>query len=1004
MEDSRADTELGTLAMDLWLDFLGRHPSNEDEPFERLCAEHAESAPELRRLRSRAADPGAPAGAALPESSVPERLRRLAQPIARGARFQRTDVIARGGMGVIHRAQDVELDRELALKEMIPWASDRSLATARFLEEAQITAKLDHPGIVPVHEVGMDPEGRLYFAMKLVQGHDLRTILALSREGRGEWPQVRILGVLLKVCDAMAYAHSKGVIHRDLKPANVMVGHFGEVYVMDWGLARAVGRPEMRDLRIRERDLSESLHTERRDEREETPDSPLVTMDGAVVGTPAYMCPEQARGEIQLLSPRSDVYSIGAMLYDLLAGRAPFLPEGRGRASNRTVLARLLDGPPQPIHRLNPQAPQELAAICEKAMAREPERRYRDTLELGEDLRAFLERRVVRAYETGAIAELTKWVERNRALASSAAAAVVLLVGALTATLVFKARSDRNAVLARENAGEAGKQAFLAKENAERARQNEQRALAGEALATEQKDRAEKRAEEVLRLSALQDLEDLLSAADELWPAHPGNADAYEAWIRSASALVADLPLHRSKRAALRAKALPQSADERAEDHPDYARWRRIEGELAKAAEAAAAANGDEAVRAADAELKALEEESERLGARIAERRNWTFPEEEREARWWNNQLTKLIDGMEDLELGLLVEDGTSAAHGWSIPKRLAFARALETGFKPEGEWGRAWSEALPAIRTAYGGLALTPQLGLVPLGPDPGSGLWEFAELQTGVPARRGAAGELMLNEDTGLVFVLLPGGRFRMGSQSRDSSAPNYDPQAGGDQRPVHDVELSPFFLSKYEMTQQQWLHFTGSNPSFFKPPMPRVPSLLHPVEQVSWSSCTRVCRRLGISLPSEAQWEYGARGGTSSAWWTGNERESLRGAVNLADQAAARGGVEWQSIKDWPELDDGFGVHAPVDRFAPNPFGLHNVHGNVWEWCQDVYDEYFYQRAPTTDPLAETSNSRNRVYRGGSYSSTAASARCALRNQDPADDASGHRGLRPARRIDP
>ena len=999
MEDSRADTELGTLAMDLWLDFLGRHPSNEDEPFERLCAEHAESAPELRRLRSRAADPGAPAGAALPESSVPERLRRLAQPIARGARFQRTDVIARGGMGVIHRAQDVELDRELALKEMIPRSGEASLATARFLEEAQITAKLDHPGIVPVHEVGMDPEGRLYFAMKLVQGHDLRTILALSREGRGEWPQVRILGVLLKVCDAMAYAHSKGVIHRDLKPANVMVGHFGEVYVMDWGLARAVGRPEMRDLRIRERDLSESLHTERRDEREETPDSPLVTMDGAVVGTPAYMCPEQARGEIQLLSPRSDVYSIGAMLYDLLAGRAPFLPEGRGRASNRTVLARLLDGPPQPIHRLNPQAPQELAAICEKAMAREPERRYRDTLELGEDLRAFLERRVVRAYETGAIAELRKWVERNRAFASSGAAAVVVLVGFLTVALVFKARSDRLAFVAQENAKEAEEQTTIARDNAARAAR-------GEALAQELQERAEKKADEVLRLSALQDLEDLGSAAEGLWPAYPENIGAYEEWIRNARRHVAELPVHRSIRENLRAKALPQSEDERrveTQQHPDYQRWVKLGREVKRVSEAAAKATGDGAVRAADEKLAALEAEWKRLGDQVAQRRDWSFPEEEREARWWNNQLTKLIEGLEDLERGLLTEDGTGADYGWSIPKRLAFARVLAAGLEADAEWVRAWSAALPAIRGAYDGLDLKPQLGLVPIGPDPASGLWEFAHIQTGEPARRGADGRLVPSEATGLVFVLLRGGRFLMGSQKWITGDPNYDPNGAFDEGPVHEVELSPFFLSKYEMTQAQWLRCTGNNPSYYQPPAPIVPSLLHPVEQVSWTTCVKVCQRLGLSLPTEAQWEYAARGGTRSTWSTGDERDSLRGAVNLADQAAARHAVPWPAIEDWPDLDDGFPVHAPVDRFSPNPFGFHNVHGNVWEWCLDGYDAAFYKRKANRDPLADPTG-QQRVYRGGSFQNAAASARCALRNRDPFDDASGHRGLRPARRVTP
>src|SRR5262249_9756988 len=146
--------------------------------------------------------------------------------------------------------------------------------------------------------------------------------------------------------------HSKGVIHRDLKPENIMVGRFGEVYVMDWGLARVLGQGDLHDIRIKPQQGTEVLTTPRLEEREETPDSPLVTMDGAVVGTPAYMPPEQARGEIQALSPRSDVYSLGAILYHLLTGQMPYVPP-TARLSKYTVLARVVDGPPRPILELN---------------------------------------------------------------------------------------------------------------------------------------------------------------------------------------------------------------------------------------------------------------------------------------------------------------------------------------------------------------------------------------------------------------------------------------------------------------------------------------------------------------------------------------------------------------------------------------------------------------------------------------------------------------------------
>jgi hypothetical protein len=456
------------------------------------------------------------------DTPLDERLGRLSQPIERGARFERTGLIARGGMGEVHRARDVELDRELALKEMLACSSDPRVAAARFLEEAQVTARLDHPGIVPVHEVGRDAEGRLYFAMKLVQGRDLKEVFELVAAGREGWSHARALGVLLKVCEAMAYAHSKGVIHRDLKPANVMVGRFGEVYVMDWGLARVLGREDLHDIRLRPADETEVLSTPRSDEREETPDSPLLTMDGVIVGTPAYMPPEQGRGEIQLLSPRSDVYSLGALLYHLLCAHVPFVPPG-ARVSKHAILARLLEGPPRALSAENPAAPIELVAICEKAMARDPALRYADMRELGDDLRAYLEGRVVHAHARGPIAELSKWVHRNRTFAAACGAALVFLVGGFVVSSGALVRAKESAALAKSEKDRADAAARVA------------------ALGQEQ----------LLRLSDLQRLDGLQHDADTLWPVHPDSVGALEDGSDRSRELLARLPQHRETLEAL---------------------------------------------------------------------------------------------------------------------------------------------------------------------------------------------------------------------------------------------------------------------------------------------------------------------------------------------------------------------------------------------------------------------------------------------------------------------
>jgi len=262
------------------------------------------------------------------------------------------------------------------------------------------------------------------------------------------------------------------------------------------------------------------------------------------------------------------------------------------------------------------------------------------------------------------------------------------------------------------------------------------------------------------------------------------------------------------------------------------------------------------------------------------------------------------------------------------------------------------------------------------------------------------------VLEEGTGIVFVLLPGGTFTIGAQRSNLRGANFDPGAQDDEGPPREIELAAFFLSKYEMTQGQWQRFNGLNPSFYKPGYSEAPelksTLLHPVEQVSWTECQRTLERLGLVLPTEAQWEYAARAGTPTAWSTGQDRESLSGAVNLADQAAERAQATWSDILDWPELDDGYAAHAPVGSYSPNAFGLHDVHGNVWEWCREVYGIYSQALAPG-DGERLGGMSANRMNRGGGFSGPALDARTASRGNDSEESAFNNLGLRPARRLE-
>ncbi len=862
-------------------------------------------------------------------------------------RYEIEGEVARGGMGAILRVWDEDLRRHLAMKVVVgaedaprtggSGGIDARILT-RFLEEAQVTGQLDHPGIVPVHELGLDANGRVYFTMKLVRGRDLRAIFDLVFAGKEGWNETRALGSILRVCEAMAYAHAKGVIHRDLKPANVMIGSFGEVFVMDWGLARVLGRKDAHDLRLRPEggdDSGSGVSTVTTDLRGADSDSPLLTMDGDVVGTPAYMPPEQARGEIEQLSARSDVYSIGAMVYHLLARRAPYAAAG-GRARNLEILDQVRRGPPAPLSQSRRDVPAELSAICEKAMARDPEGRYPDTIALAEDLRAYLEHRVVGAYETGAWAETRKWMQRNRALAGALAASMLLLVAGLLTSLVFRSQARAEARTATQ------------------------------------------RADDVLSLSAIQDLKDLEDRADALWPADPGMIAKYEAWLSDARVLIdgrapdaasgskkrPSLSEHEAKLAELRQRAKPPSSTE----------------------EAASPTPSDAHV----------------------------YEFESSDDRWWHAQLSKLVSDLHALTDGAsggLLSSGVSEKHGWGIPKRVEFARTIAQRSTQGPEARARWDVAIASIakNPKYGGLRLLPQLGLLPIGEDPDSHLWEFAHLATGDVPERGPDEKLILRESMGLVFVLIPGGVFEMGAQATDPNGPNYDGDAQPVESPVHEVELSPYFLSKYEMTQGQWERFTSRNPSTYGPGIWQTTfnregkgwTSLHPVEQVNWTQCTEVMARLGLALPSEAQWECGARAGTHTKFWTGASPETIQGAANVADAYGKSHGADaWSSWSK--EIDDGNTVHAEVGSFRANPFGLHDVHGNVWEWCSDGFDETFYAHSPRLDPVGPLSGHALRVLRGGSFFDAAVTGRIAFRNNDAPELTSYELGLRPARAV--
>ena len=309
--------------------------------------------------------------------------------------------IARGGMGRVIAARDRRLGRPVALKELLSSSPDLA---RRFEREALMTARLQHPSIVNVHEAGRWPSGEPFFAMKRVVGRPLdRVVLeAGSLDGR-----LALLPKVLAVAEALAYAHEQGVIHRDLKPANVLVGSFGETVVVDWGLAK--------DL-LREGAFDES---EEKAAQELGPDG--LTVVGTVMGTPAYMAPEQARGE--RVDERADVYALGAILYTVLAGAPPYMGP-----SSTAVLEEVLKGPPPALEERQPGLPEDLLALVRKAMAAGKEDRYRTAREFAEDLRRYQTGQLVGAHRYSPGQIVRRWVRRHRAVLGVASAAAFTLV------------------------------------------------------------------------------------------------------------------------------------------------------------------------------------------------------------------------------------------------------------------------------------------------------------------------------------------------------------------------------------------------------------------------------------------------------------------------------------------------------------------------------------------------------------------------------------------------
>jgi len=909
-------------------------------------------------------------------------------------RFERQHFLDSGNLGEVFFAKDTELNRTVVTKYIRPEMSGDTLKQALFHLEGEVTGALEHPSVVPVYGMGKDIKGRLNYAMRYIRGKKLSRVIAEYHRKEAGLKQEALTGLLQNfqaVCLAIEYAHSKGVLHCDIKPDNIMIGDYGEVFVVDWGLVVVCGGVK---------GSSDMLEMETLDpgvippyKPSELASSGLHEQQGGsrrgIGGTPAYMAPEQfiatMSEDISLVTPKADIYALGSTLYHILTGKAPHLPKEGVKESLDAFYFRITTGMILTPREKDASIPKLLEQIVLKAMQVEPEDRYASARELAEDIKRYVSDEPVHAYQESGLEKARRWVRKNKSLVG---AAMVMLFLALPSMVLIFVIMGFNKELEKSNLLlEASK--IAAETERDRANRNEK--LAQEKL-TDIKKVQEEAESYKIKINKIANSLDLA-----LIPAGT--------FIMGSPRFEKDRNNDETQHEVTITKPFYIGKYEVTQEQ-----WELMMGKNPSEIKGKKLPVTDVSWEDCQNFIKKLNKNT-KGGYRLPTEAEWEYtcragtttaysfgriitPED---ANYWPARIgePKVVGSYKPNAFGL--HDMHGNVFEWCEDWYGDYSEEAETDPKGPATGEHRVIRGVPNIsdaivrssnrnirfppnyRGSVGGFRLAKTIDSEDLlkpnvkkllleaereveaktiekeskaktkakeEEDKAKAKAKEEERKTKAKEAQKKAAiilhkEVEEKEDLGegikLDLVLIPASKFKMES---------------------FEVTIAdPFYIGKYEVTQEQWESVMGNNPSEIKDGK-------YPVTDVSWEDCKEFIKKLntktkgGYRLPTEPEWEHACRAGTTTAYSFGNEI----------------------TPKDANYRDSKIGRPVAVGCYSPNAFGLYDMHGNVWEWCEDWNG--LLQNGEVTDLIGPLTGEHG-VLRGGSFYFVESFARSSFRS---------------------